>query len=58
MEELKVALISLRNLAFGITKQPGPPHLKTQNLRTRKESKDEINHSENYITTKLRQIPV
>ena len=55
IEELKDALISLRNLAFGITKQPGPPLIKTQNLRTRMESKDEINYRENYITTKLRQ---
>ena len=55
IEKLKVALISLRNLAFRITKQPGPPLIKTQNLRTRMESKDEINYRENYITTKLRQ---
>ena len=55
IEELKVALISLRNHAFGIKKQPDPTHLKIQNLRTRKEAKDEINYREYYITTKLRQ---
>ena len=38
IEKLIVALMSLRILAFGITKQPGPPPLiKTQNLRTRME---------------------